>query len=119
MQNLLCFGAITLILGFAIFFYLLNTARKKTPAPAAGKTDYTPVYVTLADRPDTIMRGMDKFVADGNVLFEKALGQAISEVREVELNGDPSSREVVVGGKDGGVWAFSNTGTQLWSSSLS
>ena len=64
MQNLLCFGAITLILGFAIFFYLLNTARKKTPAPAAGKKDYTPVYVTLADRPDTIMRGMDKFVAD-------------------------------------------------------
>jgi hypothetical protein len=37
----------------------------------------------------------------------------------VELNGDPSSREIVVGGKDGGVWAFTNTGTQLWSGSLS
>jgi hypothetical protein len=57
--------------------------------------------------------------ADGSTLFNKSLGQAISEVREVELNGDPSSREIVVGGKDGGVWAFSNTGQQLWSGSLS
>lgn len=62
MENLLCFGAITLIPGFAIFFYLLNTARKKTPV--AGKKDYTPIYVTRADRPDTVMHGMDQFVAD-------------------------------------------------------
>ena len=64
MENLLCFGAITLSPGVAIFFYLLNTARKKTPAPAAGKKDYTPIYVTRADRPDTVMHGMDQFVAD-------------------------------------------------------
>ena len=60
--------------------------------------------------------------ADGNVLFETSLGQAISEVREVELNGDPSSREIVVGGKDGGVWAFSfddSTANQIWSGSMS
>src|SRR5688572_1337079 len=57
--------------------------------------------------------------ADGSVVYNDALGQAVSEVREVELNGDPSSREIVVGGKDGGVWAFSNTGNQLWSGSLS
>ena len=57
--------------------------------------------------------------ADGSTLFNKSLGQAISEVREVELNGDPSSREIVAGGKDGGVWAFTNTGEQLWSGSLS
>src|SRR5688572_411740 len=44
---------------------------------------------------------------DGSTLFHEPLGQAVSEVREVELNGDPSSREIVVGGKDGGVWAFS------------
>ena len=59
---------------------------------------------------------------DGSVLFEKSLGQAVSEVREVELNGDPSSREIVVGGKDGGVWAFSfngTTATQMWTGSLS
>ncbi|MFN8412402.1 MAG: WD40 repeat domain-containing protein [Anaerolineales bacterium] len=59
---------------------------------------------------------------DGSKLFNKSLGQAVSEVREVELNGDPSSREIVVGGKDGGVWAFSydgTTATQIWSGSLS
>ena len=48
-----------------LFFYLLNTARKKTPKPGAlGKKDYTPVYVSIADKPDSIMRGMDKFVAE-------------------------------------------------------
>ena len=48
-----------------LFFYLLNTARKKTPKPRAlGKKDYTPVYVSIADKPDSIMRGMDKFVAE-------------------------------------------------------
>ena len=60
--------------------------------------------------------------ADGSILFEKLLGQAISEVREVELNGDPSSREIVAGGKDGGVWAFSfdgSTANQIWSGSMS
>jgi WD40 repeat protein len=51
--------------------------------------------------------------ADGITLFDTTLGQAVSEVREVELNGDPSSREIVAGGKDGGVWAFSNTGDKL------
>ncbi|MBC7877061.1 MAG: PQQ-binding-like beta-propeller repeat protein [Anaerolineales bacterium] len=60
--------------------------------------------------------------ADGSVLFNTSLGQAVSEVREVELNGDPSSREIVVGGKDGGVWAFTfngTTATQIWTGSLS
>jgi hypothetical protein len=60
--------------------------------------------------------------ADGSTLFNAQLGQAVSEVREVELNGDPSSREIVAGGKEGGVWAFSFNGataTQLWSGSLS
>ena len=59
---------------------------------------------------------------DGSILFDKSLGQAISEVREVELNGDPSSREIVVGGKEGGIWAFSfngTTATQMWTGSLS
>ncbi|RJP48638.1 MAG: hypothetical protein C4557_12675 [Anaerolineaceae bacterium] len=48
-----------------LFFYLLNTARKKAPPPStAGKKDYTPVYVSIADKPDSIMLGMDKFVAE-------------------------------------------------------
>jgi WD40 repeat protein len=59
---------------------------------------------------------------NGNLIFETSLGQAVSEVRDVELNGDPSSREIVAGGKDGGVWAFSFDGTtasQMWSGSMS
>jgi len=59
---------------------------------------------------------------DGSILFSKSLGQAISEIRTVELDGEPSATEIVVGGKNGGVWAFSFDGTtakQLWSGSLS
>ena len=60
--------------------------------------------------------------SDGSQLYSQGMGQAVSEIREVELNGEPSSREFVVGGKDGGVWAFSiNGGTvsQMWSGSMS
>jgi len=60
--------------------------------------------------------------ADGSQLYSQSLGQAVSEVREAELNGDPSSREIVAGGKNGGVWAFSfngKTASQMWSGSLS
>ena len=60
--------------------------------------------------------------ADGSQIFNTSLGQAVSEVREVELNGDPSSREIVAGGKEGGVWAYSFDGTsahELWAASLS
>jgi hypothetical protein len=58
---------------------------------------------------------------DGSQMYTQGMGQAVSEVRVVELNGEPSSREFVVGGKDGGVWAFSFNGTakQMWSGSLS
>jgi len=59
---------------------------------------------------------------DGSQLYTQSMGQAVSEIREVELNGEPSSREFVVGGKDGGVWAFSftaATANQMWSSSMS
>jgi len=54
-----------LIVVFIVFFYLLNTARKKTAAPgsAAGR-DYTPVYLTLADKPGSIILGMKKLKAD-------------------------------------------------------
>lgn len=64
MEALLCGLATVAVIGISLFFYLLNTARKKTPPPPAGKKEYTPVYVSLADRPDTIMRGMDTFVAE-------------------------------------------------------
>jgi hypothetical protein len=66
MEALLCGFAIIGILSISLFFYLLNTARKKV-VPAtniAGKKEYTPVYVSIADKPDSIMRGMDRFVAE-------------------------------------------------------
>jgi len=56
----LCIGGIVVLL---LFFYLLNTARKKAPAlSAAGKKDFVPVYVSIADKPDSIMKGMDNFI---------------------------------------------------------
>lgn len=47
-----------------LFIYLWNTARKKAPNPNAGVKHYTPVYVSIADKPDSIMRGMDNFVRE-------------------------------------------------------
>ncbi len=58
----LCIGGVVVVM---LFFYLLNTARKKAAPPATtGKKEYTPVYVSIADKPDSIMRGMDKFARD-------------------------------------------------------
>ncbi len=56
--------------------------------------------------------------ARGTPRGEQRLGQAIVEIREVELDGKPSAREFVVGGKGGGVWAFDAAGRELWSSSV-
>lgn len=62
---LLCIVGVLGIIFISLFFYLLNTARKKTGATAAGaKKEYTPVYVSIADKPQSIMKGMDKFVSD-------------------------------------------------------
>lgn len=66
MEALICPGIIILVISLSVFSYLRNTARKKTPAPAAGKKDYQPVYISIADKPDSIMRGMDRFVAEVN-----------------------------------------------------
>ena len=61
---LLCVvGAIGIVI-VSLFFYLLNTARKKIAPAATGEKNYTPVYVSIADKPDSIMRGMDKFVRE-------------------------------------------------------
>lgn len=61
MEILLCGSGIFAIL---LFFYLLNTARKNAPAPATGRKEFTPVYVSIADSAENIMRGMDRFAAD-------------------------------------------------------
>ena len=61
MEIILCGSLIGAV---ALFFYLLNTARKKTPPPAAGRKEYTPVYLSIADDPDAVIQGMDDFVAE-------------------------------------------------------
>ena len=67
MEQYLCLFA---IIGFAtliLFFYLLNTARKRnasTTSTVTGKKEFLPVYVSIADKPDSILRGMDRFVAE-------------------------------------------------------
>ena len=54
----------SLIGAVALFFYLLNTARKKNPPPSAGRRDYTPIYLSTGDEPDAIIEGMNKFVTE-------------------------------------------------------
>ena len=65
MEVFICVGAALLVGVLILFFYLLNTARKKvTPPTTAGKKDYLHVYITLADKPQSIMQGMDKLKID-------------------------------------------------------
>lgn len=61
MEIILCGSLIGAVL---LFFYLLNTARKKKLPPAPGRREYTPVYLSIADDPDAVIQGMDKFVAE-------------------------------------------------------
>ena len=67
MESFICVGGILFVFVLIIFFYLLNTARKRnapTTNTTTGKKDFLPVYVSLADKPDSILRGMDRFVAE-------------------------------------------------------
>ena len=60
MQGLMCFNRVVVIL----FLVLFNMSRVRPPSKAAAaKKDFTPVYITLADKPDHILRGMDNLVA--------------------------------------------------------
>lgn len=61
METLLCISGIFAVV---LFLYLLNIARKKTPPLAAGRKEYTPVYLSIADDPDAVIEGMDKFLAE-------------------------------------------------------
>jgi hypothetical protein len=67
MEQYFClFGIIGLVTLF-LFFYLLNTARKRnapTTNTVTGKKEFLPVYVSIADKPDSILRGMDRFIAE-------------------------------------------------------
>ena len=54
----------------------------------------------------------------GKLLWSATVGQAVTEIRLAELDGDPGTREVVAGGKNGGVWAYSQTGARLFAASV-
>ena len=54
----------------------------------------------------------------GETLWWHELGQAVNEIRPVEIDGDPRTTEIMAGGKDGGVWAISAAGNELWSDFL-
>ena len=66
METVFCIGGVLLVFIVIIFFYLLNTARKRnTPSKnITGKTEYLPVYISLADKPQSILQGMDKLRLD-------------------------------------------------------
>ena len=65
MEGLLCGIAIAGVVVLSLFFYLLNTARKKVKdTNQFGKKEYAPVYVSIADKPDSIIRGMNNFVRE-------------------------------------------------------
>jgi len=65
MEQYFCLFVTLAVVTISVFVYLRNTARKagKPPKNIAGNEEYLPVYVTLADKPDSIIRGMNSFVA--------------------------------------------------------
>jgi len=62
MEAFICVGGVLLVLVLIIFLYLLNTARKRVKETnALGKKNVLPVYVSLADKPLSIIQGMNRF----------------------------------------------------------
>jgi outer membrane protein assembly factor BamB len=55
---------------------------------------------------------------DGQEVWSAGIGQAVNEIRPAEIDGDPATVEVIAGGKDGGVWAFTQTGQRLWANGV-
>ncbi|HUG35070.1 MAG TPA: hypothetical protein VMJ90_09900 [Anaerolineales bacterium] len=61
MEAFLCIGGILLVVVIIIFFYLFNSARKRvTVTNTLGKKQLLPVYIALADKPTSIIQGMNK-----------------------------------------------------------
>jgi outer membrane protein assembly factor BamB len=56
--------------------------------------------------------------SSGASLFSDELGQSVREIRSFEIDGNPGSLEIVAGGKDGGVWAYTLQGNRLWAGSV-
>ena len=66
MEALICLGIIFFFVGILIFLYLRNTARKKTAPPPTSKKDFQTVYISIADKPNSVVQGLERFVADVN-----------------------------------------------------
>ena len=67
MEAVFCVGAILLVVILILFFYLLNTARKRvSETNPVGKKNMLPVYISLADKPTSIIQGMNKLRVDVN-----------------------------------------------------
>lgn len=67
MEAFFCIGGILLVVVIIIFFYLLNTARKRvSQINSIGKKNFLPVYISLADKPTSIIQGMNKLRVDVN-----------------------------------------------------
>ncbi len=67
MEAFFCIGAILLVLVLILFSYLLNTARKRVnETNSIGKKQLLPIYISLADRPASIIQGMNKLRYDVN-----------------------------------------------------
>lgn len=67
MEAYFCIGGILLLLVTIIFFYLLNTARKRVNGTSSpGRKQLLPVYISLADKPAAIIQGMNKLRFDVN-----------------------------------------------------
>jgi len=65
MEEFLCVGAILFVMVLILFFYLLNTARKRvSETNSIGKKNMLPVYISLADKPTSIIQGMNKLRYD-------------------------------------------------------
>ncbi len=56
---------------------------------------------------------------DGSYLWQAFIGSRVNEARFLEIDGDPSQTEVVLGGKNGGVSTYSLAGSTLWKHSVS
>ncbi|MFP4323650.1 MAG: PQQ-binding-like beta-propeller repeat protein [Anaerolineales bacterium] len=50
----------------------------------------------------------------GELAWSANLAQAIDEIRPVELDGDPTTVEIALGGRDGGIWRYTADGEQQW-----
>ncbi len=50
----------------------------------------------------------------GEVQWSAELGQTIDEMRAMDLAGDPDTTEIMLGGRDGGLWRYSAEGEQRW-----